>query len=224
MSSILQKLSPFISTDRTALLESRLALRTRYLTICLQDIYYSQNAGAILRSAEAFGIQDVHIIEDLNPFQINHKVERGTTKWLHLHQYSRKDFEDPNKAAIQQLRKEGYRIVVTSPHIQGKTPESIDLHSGKIALVLGTESDGVSSWMLNEADEYLHINMAGFVESLNVSVCAAISMNTICHRLRNSDIYWQLGPEEEAALRLEWTQKSIRSIDSIMQLIEDGKI
>jgi tRNA (guanosine-2'-O-)-methyltransferase len=78
--------------------------------------------------------------------------------------------------------------------------------------------------MLDEADEFLHINMAGFVESLNVSVCAAISLNTLCHRLRNSEIAWQLSTTEAEALRLEWTQKSIRSIDPIIQLIQDGKL
>lgn len=224
MASTLEKLKPFLSEERLALLEHKLTLRTRYITVCLQDIYYSQNAGAILRSSEAFGIQDVHIIEDENPFQINHKVEKGTTKWLHLYQYTHQNSPNPNKVAIDHLRKQGYRIVVASPHIHGKTPESLDLKKGKIALIMGTERDGASSWMMEQADEFLHIEMAGFVESLNVSVSAAISLYTLSHRLRNSDIDWHLPVLEEEALRLEWVKKSIRSIDSIMQLIDDGKL
>lgn len=224
MADILQKLRAFTSEDRLALLEQKLALRTRYLTVCLQDLYSPQNAGAILRSSEAFGIQDITIIEDQNSFHVNPKVEKGTTKWLHLHRYSSREYENPHRAAIEQLRKEGYRIVVTSPHIEGKTPEQLDLHRGKVALVFGTEHDGVSAWMQAQADEFLHIDMLGFVESLNVSVCAAIALYTLNNRLRDSDIPWQLSPDEEARIRLEWVQKSIRSIDSIMQLIDDGKL
>lgn len=224
MASITEKLKPFIAEERLDLLEQKLALRTRYITVCLQDIYYSQNAGAILRSAEAFGIQDIHIIEDLNPFEINHKVERGCTKWLHLHKYDKSEYLNPHQAAIERLRKEGYRIVVASPHIHGKTPESLPLETGKIALIMGTERDGASPWMMEQADEFLHIEMAGFVESLNVSVSAAISLHTLCQRLRNSVIPWQLSENERQDLLLEWTQKSIRNIDSIMHLIENGKL
>lgn len=224
MNAITEKLRPFTSDERIALLEKKLDLRTDYITVCLQDIYYPQNAGAILRTSEAFGIQHVHIIEDKNPFEINHKVEKGAAKWLHLHRYGHKQFKDPNQAAVDQLKKEGYRIVVTSPHQSSCTPFDLDLSKGKIALIMGTEKDGASEWMLQQADEYLHIDMAGFVESLNVSVCAAIALNVLCKRLRESNLPWKLDPQSKEAILEEWVKKSVRSIDPIMKLIEDGKL
>ena len=150
-------LSEFLKEERLEVLQRSLRFRTRYLTVCLEDIYQSQNASAVLRSCDAFGVQDVHIIEDKNKYQLNPMVARGSSKWLNLHKYNKGD--NPSLEAINSLREKGYRIVATSPHIGDTSLEDFDLTKGKAALVFGTELTGISSTVEQNADEFLKIPM-----------------------------------------------------------------
>ena len=85
--------------------------------------------------------------------------------------------------------------------------------SGKIALFFGTEIDGLSDTILNEADEFVKIPMYGFTESFNISVSAAISMYELMKRLRESKIEWRLTAAELLALKLDWVKESVKSSD-----------
>ena len=208
-------LSEFLKEERLSVLQANLGFRTRYLTVCLEDIYQSQNASAVLRSCDAFGIQDVHIIEDKNQYQLNPMVTRGSSKWLSLHKYSKGD--NPSLAAINSLKEKGYRIVATSPHTEDTSLESFDLSKGKCALIFGTEHTGISSTVEENADEFLKIPMYGFVESFNISVSAAIILHYLTLRLRSVNISWQLSKEEQDSLLLQWLKISIRESGKIIQ-------
>ncbi|MBK3519875.1 TrmH family RNA methyltransferase [Carboxylicivirga marina] len=182
--------------------------RTRYLTIVLEDIYQTQNASAVLRSCDCFGVQDVHIIENRNSFNINPQVVIGATKWLHLHRYNEE--KNNTRQALRKLKDDGYRIVATSPHHNDVDLEALNLHNGKLAVVFGNERDGISEIVKEEADEFMKIPMFGFSESLNISVCTAISIQHITSQLRNSEISWQLPNNQLNELYLEWLKKSIK--------------
>ena len=93
------------------------------------------------------------------------------------------------------LKKKGYRIVATSPHTEGTTPETFDLDKGKAALMFGTELNGLSDQALELADEYIQIPMVGFTESYNISVSAAITLYGLRKRLENSSLDWRIGEE-----------------------------
>ena len=212
---LIEYLSEFLKEERLEVLQSNLRFRTRYLTVCLEDIYQSQNASAVLRSCDAFGIQDIHIIEDKNKYQLNPMVTRGCSKWLNLHKYGKS--ENPSLDAINSLRREGYRIVATSPHI-GDTPlENFDLGKGKTVLIFGTELTGISPTVEQNADEFLKIPMYGFVESLNISVSAAIVLHYLTLKLRSTNISWQLSKDEQDSLLLQWLKISIRESEKIVQ-------
>lgn len=202
-------LSGFITEERNQLFDKVLAERTDYITIALENIFQPQNANAAMRSVDCFGLQDVHVIENSNTFEVDREVAMGSTKWLNVHRYS--EGEDNSITAIQKLRNDGYRIVATSPHEGDTNLEDFDLHKGKIALFFGTELTGISDTVKNEADEFLKIPMYGFTESLNISVSAAIILHHLTWKLRQSDISWQLSEEEKMRTKLEWMRRHIKS-------------
>jgi tRNA (guanosine-2'-O-)-methyltransferase len=85
----------------------------------------------------------------------------------------------------------------------------------KSALFFGTEKEGLSEEVMNQADGYLKIPMVGFTESLNISVSAAIIIQDITTRLRQSDVNWKLSAEEVLEKRLAWAKNSIKDIKRI---------
>lgn len=219
-SDLLDFLKQYISERRFSRFREVVAHRTRYLTIVLEDIFQPHNASAVLRTCDCLGIQDVHIIENRNTFSPNPDVALGASKWLTLVHYREKN-RDNTKIALQKLKEEGYRLVATSPHHRSSTPESFNLKAGKAALLFGTELTGLSETALSMADEYLHIPMVGFTESFNISVTAAIVLYTLTHRLRNSEIPWQLSPSEELQLLLEWTRTTVRHPEAIERWLRE---
>ncbi|MCK5153368.1 MAG: RNA methyltransferase [Spirochaetales bacterium] len=210
---LIEYFKTFITEQRLNKMENILSLRTRYLTVVLENIYQPHNASAVLRSCDGFGIQDVHIIENSNSYRINPGVSLGTSQWLTMHNYSKE--KENSKTAIETLKKTGYRIVATTPHREDKNLEIFDLPKGKIALFFGTEMHGLSDIVLENADEFMKIPMYGFVESFNISVSCALSLHNLSHRLRESDIDWTLNPKEKEEVLLEWMRKSVKNAASL---------
>jgi len=203
-------LSEFITKDRNDVFERVLDMRTRYLTIVLENIFQPQNASAVMRSVDCFGLQDAHVIENSNSFEVDREVAMGSTKWLNVKRYSAKD--DNSLDSIRELRKQGYRIVATTPHEGDTNLEDFDLRKGKVALFFGTELTGISDVVKEEADEFLKIPMYGFTESFNISVSAAVILHHLTLKLRNDpEIDWRLTKEERAEIKLSWLRRSIKS-------------
>jgi tRNA (guanosine-2'-O-)-methyltransferase len=211
---LLNHLKNFVTEERSKRIEEIVESRTRYLTVVLEDIYQSQNASAVLRSCECFGIQDIHIIENRNTYQVNPDVALGSNKWLNLHHYRHPE-KNNIAAVIEKLRNKGYRIVATTPHKNDKNLENFDLTKGKTALFFGNELEGLSQEMISSADEYLKIPMYGFTESFNISVSVAIVLHHLSFLLRNHDIHWQLSENEKRDLKLQWLKRSIKESEII---------
>ena len=210
---LINHLSGFITKNRLSLFKKVLGERTRYITVLLEDIYQSQNASAVLRTCDCTGIQDVHIVEQQNEYEINRDVALGSNQWLSLHYYN--EGTDNIWSGIEALRKQGYRIVATSPHKEGITPETFDLEKGKSALLFGTELNGLTERALELADEYIQIPMVGFTESYNISVSAAITLYSLRKRLEASALEWKMGEDEKNELLLSWLRSSIKMSDQI---------
>lgn len=201
----------FLTERRKSLFKKILALRTNYLTVVLEDIFQAQNASAVIRSCDCFGVQNLHIIENQNQYAVNPDVVQGASKWVNINSYNEQ--ENNTITTLQSLKKQGYRIVGTSPHIKEMTLENFDLNKGKAALVFGTELTGISDLVSQEADEFLYIPMQGFTESLNISASTAITLQNLTSRLRNSDIAWQLSPQEYQETLGAWIRKTITNPD-----------
>lgn len=214
MKDLIQFLKEFTTEKRGELFEKIIEDRTRYITVALEDIYQSQNASAVLRTSDCFGIQDVHIIENKNEYKINPDVALGSSQWLNMHKYS--DDENNTLKAIKELKSKGYRIVATTPHKEDVNLEDFDLEKGKVALFFGTELQGLSDAMIENADEYLKIPMYGFTESFNISVSAAIILHQLTNKLRNSSIDWKLSDNEKDVIKLDWLKQTIKSSDMLI--------
>jgi tRNA (guanosine-2'-O-)-methyltransferase len=212
--NLIEHLSQFISERRLQLFDKLLDLRTRYLTVVLENIYQAHNASAVLRSCECFGIQDVHIIEDLFEYKISPDVALGSNKWLNLYRYNRETGNTEN--ALRSLKEKGYRIAATTPHKNDCNLEDFNLHKGKTALVFGAELKGLSTRALDLADEFVRIPMVGFTESLNISVTAALCIHHLAYKMRKDEtIGWKLSQSEKQEIKLAWLRNSIKKSELI---------
>ncbi|HEY5691558.1 MAG TPA: RNA methyltransferase [Cyclobacteriaceae bacterium] len=204
---IINHLGSFITDHKKNLVEEVLSHRTRYITLVLEDIYQSQNASAVFRTAECFGVQDIHLIENLNKYSLSRGVLKGANKWLNLIHHNSSD--DNTASCFQQLKDGGYKILATAPNAV-QSISDVDV-SEKVALILGNELNGLSDYAKKHADIQVKIPMYGFTESLNLSVSAAIGVSELITKLRRSKIKWQLSLTERKELKLLWYRKLVRN-------------
>ncbi len=198
----------FVLPQRVELLNKNLQFRTNYLTIVLEDLFQQHNASAVIRTCDCFGIQNLHIIENRNTFNINKEIAVGSESWVTITKYNQA--KNNTKDTLQKLKKNGYRIVATSLHQKATALEDFNLTQGKTALVFGTELTGISETAIKMADEFLYIPMFGFAESLNISVSAAIIIHQLTMNLRHSNIDWHLTKDETIDLKIKWLKNSIK--------------
>jgi len=214
-SSLIKYLSGFITSRRWQTMEKIIRNRTRYITVVLEDIFQPHNASAVLRTCECLGIQDVHVIENKNKYNVNPDVVLGSDKWITLKKYDADEWNTP--AAINHLRKAGYRIIATSLSVKAKPLNEFELDENRIALFFGTELTGLTSTVLEQADHHLKIPIYGFTDSYNISVSAAIILYDLVDRLHKSEIPWQLTRAEKNKILLQWLKNSIKRSDLIIK-------
>jgi tRNA (guanosine-2'-O-)-methyltransferase len=203
----------FLTADRQARFAEVLSQRTRRITVVLEDFYGTHNIGAVLRTCDAFGIQDVHVIEDEHEFEHVPEIALGSQKWLTIHRHGA---PNPRLRCVTALRQAGYRLLAVTPHADAQPPEEVDV-AQPCALVFGTEKDGLTDEILSLADGAVRIPMCGFVESLNVSVAAAICVYPIVQRLRRGPHDWGLTDAERETLLFDWVRKSVPHVESLEQ-------
>lgn len=210
---LVKYLSGFIKPRRLQNFKKVLENRTRYITLVCEDIYQSHNASALVRTCDCFGVQDFHILERKNTFDVNPEIALGASNWLTISRY--RDTDDNFSQVFTRLRSKGYRIVAATPDRHSVSLSDLDLEKGPVSLIFGTEKEGLSESILKEADEFVRIEMFGFTESFNVSVSAGIILYDLRMKLNRSNIRWQLSDEEKLMIKLDWLRKSIRGSDLI---------
>tara|TARA_R110000765_G_scaffold54629_3_gene108791 strand:+ start:649 stop:1356 length:708 start_codon:yes stop_codon:yes gene_type:complete len=206
---LLAYLEEFISEKRMRRFNDILSHRTNFITVAVEDVFQMHNTSAVIRSCESFGIQQAHLIEGKYGQRLDEEIAKGAQKWVDVKRYKN------SKEVVDVLRNKGYKIVATSPHADSSLLQDYEL-DGKMALFFGTENKGLSDYVLNNSDTSLKIPMVGFTESLNISVSAAIILQHLTTKLKSSDFDWKLTPAEMMEKRLDWTKKSIKSIDDIL--------
>jgi tRNA (guanosine-2'-O-)-methyltransferase len=207
---LLDYLLGFLTPRRRMLFEKVLLERTNYFTVATQDVSQLHNTSAVLRSCDVFGIQNIHVIEEKNPRRIDKEIAMGAQKWVGVNRYN------STQSCIAELRKKGYRIVATSPHGDADLLQDFDI-SSPAAIFFGTEKDGLSTDFVKNADATLKIPMYGFTESLNISVSAAIILQSLIYRLKSSSNDWRLTEKEKFVLHLEWAEKSLKNSDKLKE-------
>ena len=204
----LNYIEDFMTENRRDTFLRILANRTKHFTVAIEDIFQLHNTSAVLRTCEVFGIQELNVIEEKYGKKIDKEIAMGAQKWVDVNRF------DSTQACIDGLKAKGYRIIATSPHEGSCLMDDFDI-TQPAALFFGTERLGLSEEVLKQADGFLKIPMVGFTESLNISSSAAIIIQSLTNRLRQSDINWRLSDDEILEKRIDWTQKTIRDIDFI---------
>lgn len=204
-------LSGFMLPARYDVLRRTVAMRTRYMTILAENTFHPQNAAALIRHCEAFGLQQMHTVETFCRFNPSAAIVRGTDRWVDIRRHG------STAEALAALRAEGYRIVATTPHRGDHTPETFDVAAGPFALVFGTEHAGISDEVIAAADEFLRIPMCGMVESLNVSASAAILIYMLSERVRLTVPGWPMDDAAQAEVLYRWMTTSVRDAAAILE-------
>ena len=206
---LLAHLETYLTEKRKERFDAVLSQRTKHFTVATEDVYQLHNTSAVIRSCDVFGIQEINIVEERNTKRIDREIAMGAQKWVDLNRYH------SVKDCIQDLKQKGYQIVATTPHVNDCELKDFDV-SKKSCFFFGRETEGLSDEVINQADSYLKIPMVGFTESLNISVSAAIILQEVTSKLRQTEIIWQLTEEETAEKRLDWIKKTIKSYDEIV--------
>lgn len=204
----LDYLEDFLTENRKERFLEVLANRTNHFTIAMEDVYQLHNTSAVMRSCEVFGIQELNVVEQKFGKRIDTEIAMGAQKWVDINRF------DSMQNCIDNVRTKGYQIIATTPHNDSCMLHEFDITKPS-AIFFGTEKQGLSQEVIEQADGFLKIPMVGFTESLNISVSAAIIIQDITSRLRQSNINWKLNDEEILEKRLTWTKNSIKDIKRI---------
>ena len=213
-SELVEYLSQFAHENRVELFNKNIEERTDYITLVLEDIYHAQNTSAAIRTCDCFAVQNIHVIENRNEFNLHSGITLGSANWVDIHQYKKE--ENNTKACLDKLKSEGYKIVATTPLPDAPSLYDLKLDS-KVALVLGNEAEGISDIVKQEADEFVTIPMHGFTESFNISVSAAICLSELTSKIRKSKLDWQLPESEKERILIQWLTQSIKKGEEIKE-------
>lgn len=163
---VISVLSEMALPERVERMDRVLAARTQDVTVVLENPYDPHNISAVLRSCDAFGVQDVHIVGSRARLAAANKVTKGSHQWIDLYHH------EQTARGAQKLADAGYELVMTHP--EGVWVPSDLARIPKLALVFGNEHEGISEEVRGFCSGTVRIPMCGFVESLNLSVSAAI--------------------------------------------------
>lgn len=178
-----------MTSKRFEKIKNVVAKRQKYFTIVLENIHDPHNVSAILRSADAAGIDKIYLIYNTNKFPKIGRISSGSAKkWIELERYS------TVKECFSRLKKDKFKIYSTYINENGKNLSLYELNlTGRIALVFGNEHTGVSEEIKILSDKHFMIPMYGMVQSLNVSVAAAICIYEALRQREAKGLYKKSG-------------------------------
>lgn len=203
-------LQQFLTDERLSKIEHFSKESSDFVLPVMEDVYQFRNAAAIVRSVEACGFHHVVALEEENVFNPNLKVTKGAETWVQVEKMPN------NLDSLKEIKSRGYRILAVSPEKNATMLPDYEVKE-PIALVFGTELEGVSDEILDFADETLAIPMFGFTKSFNVSVAAAICMYELKQKLIKSGIEYQLSDQKLLELKIRWAKNSIKSSEQILE-------
>ncbi len=203
-------LKQFLTDERLSKIEHFSQESSDFVLPVMEDVYQFRNAAAIVRSVEACGFHHVVALEEENVFNPNLKVTKGAETWVKVEKMPN------NLDSLKEIKNRGYKILAVSPENNATMLPVYEVKE-PIALVFGTELEGVSDEILDFADETLAIPMYGFTKSFNVSVAAAICMYELKQKLMKSGIDYKLSEEKLLEMKIRWTVNSIRSGEELLE-------
>ena len=211
-------LSGFLTEARKQRFAEVLAQRTQWVTAVTEDLFDPHNISAVLRSCDGFGIQSAHIIEVNNPYRLSPGVSKGAAKWLDIERHT------DTVHALRALKSRGYAICCTTPHTDDTTPEALPLDR-PVALVFGSEGPGITDAARSEADHFVRIPMFGFTESFNISVAAALTLQTVTRRVRErEDLDWRIPASDHPRILGDWAARTVKDAPRLLERLRNGEV
>ncbi len=206
---IIKALEPWLTQERICRINQILENRTYTILPILDGLYDIGNMNAVLRTAESFGFQSVHVIETSAKYRKANRVAQGAEKWLDIFRW-----KSPTDC-IHYLKSRGYKICVTLLD-SAKPISEIDFFS-PTAIVFGNEHEGVSKEIIEQADEHIIIPMFGFTQSFNISVAAAITLyHAFSVRFSKLNTNGDLYEHEKQILKAMFYWKSLPHAEQIL--------
>lgn len=186
-------------------IQSVLARRQPGLTVVLEDIHDPHNASAVLRSCDAVGVLDVHLVyvhQEPPRQSFGRATSASAAKWMRLHTW------DTIEECYAHLRGEGFAILATALDHRSRGLYEADF-TQPTALVFGNERSGVSPEAVEHADGTIYIPMLGMVESLNISVACAVTLYEAMRQRLAAGCYDapSLDADELARLEADWLRR-----------------
>ncbi len=207
---IFEYLQQFLTEERCQKIERFSQESSDFVLPVIEDVYQFRNAAAIVRSVEACGFHKIVAMESENEFNPNYRVTKGAENWVEVERLPH------NLESLKQIKNRGYKIVAVSPENNATQLSDFNI-SEPVALVFGTEKEGVSAEILDFADETLSIPMYGFTKSFNVSVAAAICVYDLRQKLESSEINFKLSEDKLWEMKVRWAVNSIKSGEQILE-------
>jgi tRNA (guanosine-2'-O-)-methyltransferase len=211
--TVIQKIGPMLTKERLEKIDKVVEHRTFSTVVVLEDIFDRGNASAVMRSAEALGFSQIHMIELGEKFRESQRTTAGADKWVELKKWK------STKDCVQELKKQGKQIVVTHLDATSIPISEVDF-SKPTAIVLGNEKEGVSKEMIESADHRVIIPMVGFVQSYNISVAGALCFYHIYQdRVRRLGKQGDLTDSEKNILRAIYYMRTQPSSEDVLAIL-----
>jgi tRNA (guanosine-2'-O-)-methyltransferase len=196
-----------MTADRTAQRKQRilqvLAKRQKDFCLVLNNIHDPHNVSAVLRSCDAFGVGEVHLLYTDTAFPVlGKKSSASAKKWVDIKRHS------SAAALVGELRGLGRQVLATGFGPAARSLSDWDL-TKPTAVILGNEHSGVENELSRLVPDQVYIPMLGMVQSLNVSVAAAVIVYESYRQRQAKGLYDtpSLGPEEIEARYQAWLKK-----------------
>ncbi|MFN0245420.1 MAG: TrmH family RNA methyltransferase [Kofleriaceae bacterium] len=216
--TVCETLAHMLTPERISRIDSVLAARLASVVTVVEDTYDPHNAVATIRTTEAFGLAELHVIEPSEErVSTAWGITRGSHKWIDLVRW-----KDP-ASAVTHLRERGFRVYATLPGAT-TTIDDVDV-STPIAVAFGNEHAGLSQGAIDACDGALGVPMFGFTESYNLSVTVGLAMSTIARRRRaHIGALGDLPDDKRSLLRARWFAAKIRAAAEILErTLSDGR-
>jgi tRNA (guanosine-2'-O-)-methyltransferase len=209
---MIERLRPHLTRERMERIETVVAHRTQTVVTVIEGLINFGNVSAVMRSAEALGFYRFHIIEsEATRFKNSPRTSQGAEKWLDVEQWT------SPAACATALKKQGYTLVATHLDETSVAIDAIDF-TRPTALIFGNEAEGVSADLLALADRHCIIPMAGFVQSFNISVAAAVALyHAYRDRMGRQGFHGDLSDTEKKALIADYYSRSLKHAEEILQ-------
>ena len=203
-------LAPMLTAERIARIDAVLAARLSSVVTVVEDTYDPHNAAATIRTTEAIGLGELHVVEGEQRFSIAGGVTRGAHRWVELHRWA------SVQAAAATLRARGFRIFATLPGAP-HTIDDVDVTT-PLAVAFGNEHAGLTPAAIAACDGALGVPMFGFTESFNLSVTVALAMSRIAARRRAAiGSPGDLDDARRRELRARWFALKIRGAAGVLE-------